>query len=556
MGSLRVHVKRFHRYQGLICVIAALLASRATAQNPRPNYYNNQAYRYVHQAPALSQPFDAPLTGDRTPVTWTTHPESPPQFGSVYNHYPERAVVRTVSYPDGWQQRSRPLDPLGDSQSSSGIRQNDSYWQEPVLDPAPDPPAEDAITAHSSVARDNQDPDSSIDSWQIEKRPNGSEQVAPETQPLLAQAGALPPCQSLPNDIPPSAAPFELDENDPFGKDRPAELMLPEIANRPLPGSPGESNPSDNWTLERADDLSGWHSGDRSNGQSHSYMDPQVYGNPEAYRPTRQPMTNRNGYPRQFPSSEFQIPDPAGKSGQMISVQNDAPALRRGESSFFAPQRQAQHGIAGYEELVVENASAGQPDCRFDCGTPTFYLTGYGGSVDLHRLVSGNNSLLTNDGGGFGIALGQRQGRNLRTEIDYGLRSNAIVGFDDGVSLESFSGKIKSQSGMANVYWEFVNFPRRRWKPYMGAGLGFTRIETELNNGQGQPLTLERSEDSSFAYQFIGGVNYRQNRFLDLFIEYRLFQADSFAIETSTGQADGHYDYRANNLIGGIRWKF
>jgi opacity protein-like surface antigen len=223
-----------------------------------------------------------------------------------------------------------------------------------------------------------------------------------------------------------------------------------------------------------------------------------------------------------------------------------------GKRSCFANPN-SQWGVAGIEPCY-DSCCCG--DCHFDCEIPEFYLSGYGIAAYLRNLDSAIDTLLTDNGGGFGLALGQRQGLNLRTELEYAWRSNSINGDQNTlVNLFDISGKVKSQAGMANAYWEFVNFPTCRLKPYVGAGLGFSRFEVDLQNSVGS-LTPERSKDSSFAYQFMGGVNLQPTSYVDLFIEYRLFRADSFQIETVGGVASGRYNYETSNLVGGLRWKF
>jgi opacity protein-like surface antigen len=226
-----------------------------------------------------------------------------------------------------------------------------------------------------------------------------------------------------------------------------------------------------------------------------------------------------------------------------------------GQGTYFNSSHH-QWGAAGVNPNNFGCNACGISDCGFDCEELEFYLSGYGAFVDLNDLVSGSDSLLAENGGGWGIALGRRQGLNLRTELEYGWRSNYIIGFNEDGLISDMTGKIKSQAGMANAYWEFVNFPTCCIKPYVGAGLGVARFDTELRDEFGDSLTSERFKDSSFAYQFMGGVNYQPCATIDLFIEYRLFQTDSFQLETDTGFAAANYSYEASNLVSGLRWKF
>jgi opacity protein-like surface antigen len=263
------------------------------------------------------------------------------------------------------------------------------------------------------------------------------------------------------------------------------------------------------------------------------YLDPQ--------QPAAQP--NQYGPVDPYRDSTYHAP----------SQQSYADDQQAGQHNYFANAHQ-QWGVAGVEPCYDCN-SCGVMGCEFDSEIPQFYLSGFGMAVDLRNLNSDSGTLLADNGGGFGLAIGQRQGRNLRTELEYAWRSNSILGFEDTNNSFDVTGKIKSQAGMANAYWEFVNFPSQSIKPYVGAGLGFARFDADLQDSLGS-LPPERSKDSSFAYQFMGGINYQPTSYIDLFIEYRLFRTDSFQIETNSGFAADRYDYEANNLVGGIRWKF
>jgi opacity protein-like surface antigen len=478
-------------------------------------------------------------------------------LGTVYEHplgQSAEPTVSTVSYPDGWQQRGqqneRPLNPFGNLRQ----QQDGPRVQEPDFDPSPDPPTDDSVVRQPEnppVDQENDVPIEDPENWRLRDDPA---RLSREAKPQPPNAREPQRNQFVPKESAPKLqSPAIDDEEDGNLWDPPAELMPPKNGIGYPQRSIDEGCSANSIMSGQVNSHPGLQA------QSQPAEISPLAGMPQHYfegQSPSQPVTNRYGYPRQYPSGEFQIPDPYGNSPRDNYRQHFSPDRRAGDAPPIAQHPQAQWGVAGYEHLISGDRSCGGSVCGFDCGTPTFYLKGYGASVDLRNLVSGNNTLLTDNGGGFGFALGQRQGRNLRTELEYGWRSNSVVGLDDGSTFEFVTGKIKSQAGMANAYWEFINFPSSHWTPYVGAGLGFARMDIELRDGQGQPLTLERAKDSGFAYQFMGGVNYQHNRYLDFFVEYRLFNADSFGIETNTGQANGHYDYRANNLIGGIRWKF
>lgn len=224
----------------------------------------------------------------------------------------------------------------------------------------------------------------------------------------------------------------------------------------------------------------------------------------------------------------------------------------------------AQHGgVVGQgigqrgflRNLVADDSTIAQAG-NFDC--PAFYFAFQGGSNDLQTLVGdSNNELETDSGSAFTFALGRINGRNLRTEIELAIRNNDISDLISGGTSQSFSGDISAFSGMANAYWEFVDFPGGRFKPYIGFGLGFASLETTLADAAGASvLTANGGSDTSFAYQWMAGVNYKTSSNLDVFAEYRFFEADSTRIDSTRAGFSDNYNYQSNTVGIGLRWKF
>lgn len=109
---------------------------------------------------------------------------------------------------------------------------------------------------------------------------------------------------------------------------------------------------------------------------------------------------------------------------------------------------------------------------------------------------------------------------------------------------------------MANAYWEFVDVKHQHLKPYVGLGIGFISVDTQLNDSMGQSIiTPGMNNDSSFAYQWMGGVNYKASQNMDIYAEYRFLGADAFRIDTTTSMSD-RYHYSTDNVFLGFRWKF
>ncbi len=200
------------------------------------------------------------------------------------------------------------------------------------------------------------------------------------------------------------------------------------------------------------------------------------------------------------------------------------------------------------------------------CIDSMFYLSLFGGYTNLSPItVADTDGALSNtvgdfrfdldDGYGVGAALGQYQGRNLRTELEFSFRENDLAsltmpGNPAFVAPVLENAGIRSYSGMANVMWEFIKFPSHRVKPYVGAGFGFVNVEAEAALGGVNALAGVDDSDSSFGYQAIGGLNFRTNRMLDVFVEYRYLKADSLQL------GNFGFDYETSNIFGGARIKF
>ena len=201
-------------------------------------------------------------------------------------------------------------------------------------------------------------------------------------------------------------------------------------------------------------------------------------------------------------------------------------------------------------------------------GPNIYYGSVFGGWTGLDDLMlsgeEGQIQIDDEDGFAAGFALGQIQGKNLRSEIEVTYRSNDLKGMtlndlSGATQLLAGDGKIETISGMFNVFWDFTDFPPGRFKPYLGAGIGGVSADADFQvDGE---RTLGDGNDTSLAYQWIGGINYQTSALSDFYVEYRYFAADSLHFNTTlpTGSlidGDGELEYRTSNVLFGIRMKF
>ena len=137
-----------------------------------------------------------------------------------------------------------------------------------------------------------------------------------------------------------------------------------------------------------------------------------------------------------------------------------------------------------YNPVVGNSASLGVSGQALNnplmpSGVPLYYVSLFGGFSDLSDLAienqSGKIDIGSDDGVGLGIALGQIQGKNLRSELEFSYRSHDIDNLflqDLGSGRQTLGGvgDIESYAGMLNLYWEFVDLCGGRLQPVHRCG--------------------------------------------------------------------------------------
>jgi opacity protein-like surface antigen len=151
---------------------------------------------------------------------------------------------------------------------------------------------------------------------------------------------------------------------------------------------------------------------------------------------------------------------------------------------------------------------------------------------------------------GFNIhgAIGYRISDAFRAEAEFTYRQNDI----DQLTIAAFglsasgaaSGDVTSASGMINGYWDIP--VSGMIKPYLGAGLGVSRVDAELTvagvTGEG--------DDTVFAYQLMGGVQYDISSNAAVRVGYRFFATADPEFGTTESE------YTTHNIDAGVVFKF
>ncbi len=214
-----------------------------------------------------------------------------------------------------------------------------------------------------------------------------------------------------------------------------------------------------------------------------------------------------------------------------------------------------------------DSCSGGYESACAGC-VPTVYYSVFGGFAsanDFSSAAPSSGSAASysfDDAFAIGAAVGQIQGRQLRTELEFAYRDHDV----DQVTLLSpmgntvfnGSGELRVYSGMTNVYWEFVNSPMPALHPYVGGGVGFAFFESNFAVQGNSIVSPEYQTDSAFAYQAMAGLNWCTAPNMSMFVEYRYFATDGVRVAGSLGgnSVNGKFDYQSNNVFAGVRFKF
>ena len=295
--------------------------------------------------------------------------------------------------------------------------------------------------------------------------------------------------------------------------------------------------------------------------QPPQYQPPQ-YQPPQYQRPPVPPIA-----PPQYASApvhpQQQVYSPVVEPPASVAFGSKGPItpVRRGLLGKIKHDLKRDWGFGDYQScLDAGNCSGCNTGCGASCDAkcPVFYFGFQGAWNDAFDVANGQGTELElDDGSAFFFSLGRMNGRNLRTEIELSFRNNDISSLLTPNAELPATGELQTFTGMANLYWEFVDFPTGRLKPYIGGGVGFTSVSSDFRLAS-DPSSLDDSTESnsSFAYQWMAGVNYKVSNHLDLYGEYRFLDVESFGISSDRDELSDDFGYSANSIGVGLRWKF
>ncbi len=195
------------------------------------------------------------------------------------------------------------------------------------------------------------------------------------------------------------------------------------------------------------------------------------------------------------------------------------------------------------------------------------YFTGNYGtssftSADWKAKVNGlshKGDIKFDNSTGWELGLGYDFGK-LRTEISYGNSNNDIKsisatvneGILKGTSVDSSaSGDLKINSILINGYLDFPIGEQNKFAPYLGAGIGGSKLDIDNITVDGEEL--ESANTWLFGYQAKLGLSYSLNEKLNIFGE------GTYSAFSDLGAAGEKYGLESNsdiNYRAGFRLRF
>jgi opacity protein-like surface antigen len=155
-------------------------------------------------------------------------------------------------------------------------------------------------------------------------------------------------------------------------------------------------------------------------------------------------------------------------------------------------------------------------------------------SVDSTGAIGGTTEIEAKDGYAVRGAIGY-EFTPFRAEIELGYNENEVDTLGGAVlTNRSATGDVKVGAAMLNGYFD-IPLSLLWLRPYVGAGLGYARAE--LENVAGLGFTTIDDDDTTFAYQFIGGIAFEIVKPIVAFGEYRYFATSSFDLTNRAGVA-------------------
>lgn len=144
---------------------------------------------------------------------------------------------------------------------------------------------------------------------------------------------------------------------------------------------------------------------------------------------------------------------------------------------------------------------------------------------------------------------------NFRVEGELGYSFNSLDEFSDNTGSIPAIGDLTIFSVMANAFYDFALAPK--WKLYIGGGVGIATVSLNDVGFEffGIDIVIADDDDTVFAWQAGGGIEFDINPTVALQLDYRYFDTAELNFtdvvgDAFTAEADRH------TIRFGARWKF
>jgi opacity protein-like surface antigen len=180
---------------------------------------------------------------------------------------------------------------------------------------------------------------------------------------------------------------------------------------------------------------------------------------------------------------------------------------------------------------------------------------------DSPGLPGGVGFITTEAENGYrvGGAVGYIFNRYLRGEVELSYTRNSLdtlnaisFAFPAGTGPLPARGNATTLSGMVNGY---ASLPMDKLRPYIGAGIGYTRVSS---NGAGFVGVPGETDDAAtaFSWQLIAGVGYQLTSNLELGGRYRFQHINGYDLYNSAGDQQRVHESEGHSFELTLTWTF
>jgi opacity protein-like surface antigen len=181
---------------------------------------------------------------------------------------------------------------------------------------------------------------------------------------------------------------------------------------------------------------------------------------------------------------------------------------------------------------------------------PWYVGVGAGGAWYSDQDFDGGPTLSMKTGltanGSFGRYLDDI--RVVHVEVE-SLYDRADVSSLNGASAD---GTVSNVGLMFNLLYDIQT--GTSWVPFLGAGIGYSWVDFDGVKQGG--VTALSDSDSSFSYQFKGGVAYQFDPSMAVTLLYRYYATDNLSLRSPTGASVKTDGTRIQNVELGFRFNF